>query len=82
MGFLLYFVGVFLLYLDGFLLYFGRLMGVLQYFGFLMRFGSYGCLGSREFSWVLFCGLAELFLCRHAVYLGVPYTFLIKFSYL
>jgi hypothetical protein len=28
------------------------------------------------------CGLAELFLCIHPVYLGAPYAFLMKFSYL
>jgi len=30
----------------------------------------------------LCCGLAELLLCILPVYLGTPYTFLIKFSYL
>jgi hypothetical protein len=30
----------------------------------------------------LCCGLAELLLCILLVYLGAPYTFLIKFSYL
>jgi hypothetical protein len=28
------------------------------------------------------CGLAELFLCIHPVYLGASYAFLMKFSYL
>jgi hypothetical protein len=28
------------------------------------------------------CGLAELLLCIHPVYLGAPYAFLMKFFYL
>jgi hypothetical protein len=32
---------------------------------------------SCGFSWVLFCGLAGLFLCILPVYLGAPYAFLI-----
>jgi hypothetical protein len=32
---------------------------------------------SCGFSWVLFCGLAGLFLCILHVYLGTPYVFLI-----
>jgi hypothetical protein len=32
---------------------------------------------SCGFSWVLFCGLAGLFLCILPVYLGSPYAFLI-----
>jgi hypothetical protein len=34
------------------------------------------------FSWVFFCGIARLFMCILPVYLGAPYAFLIKFSYL
>jgi len=67
---------------NGFLLYFGCLMGVLLDFGFLVGFGSYRWyLGSCGFSWVIFRGLVRLSLCIHYVYLRAPYAFLIKFSY-
>jgi hypothetical protein len=39
-------------------------------------------VGSLWFYWVFLCGLAELLLCIHPVYLGAPYAFLMKFSYL
>jgi hypothetical protein len=62
---------------DGeFLFYFilGVCWGLLLYFGFHVGFG---CCG-----YVVSYGLAELLLCILPVYLGVPYAFLMKFSYL
>jgi hypothetical protein len=45
-------------------------------------FGSCGFVVFCGFSWVFLCGLAELWMCILHVYLGAPYIFLMKFSYL
>jgi hypothetical protein len=46
-------------------------------------FGCCGYVVSYGFFFVFFsCGLAELLLCILPVYLGAPYAFLMKFSYL
>jgi hypothetical protein len=44
-------------------------------FEFHLCFGCCGCLSPCGFFWVLFCGLAGLFLCILPMYLGAPYAF-------
>jgi hypothetical protein len=57
--------------------------GFLLYLGFHVGFGCCGYVVSYGFFFVFFsCGLAELLLCILPVYLGAPYAFLMKFSYL
>jgi len=57
--------------------------GFLLYLGFHVGFGCCGYVVSYGFFFCFFsCGLAELLLCILHVYLGAPYAFLMKFSYL
>jgi hypothetical protein len=64
--------------MGGFYCILGVCWGLLLYFGFHVGFG---CCG-----YVVFCGfsygLAESLLCILHLYLGAPYTLLMKFSYL
>jgi len=64
--------------MGGFYCILGVCWGLLLCFGFHVGFGCCGYVVSCGFSH----GLTESLLCILLVYLGAPYAFLMKFSYL
>jgi hypothetical protein len=89
-GEVLGFDGGFYCTLEGASTVFGCLMGVFCFWVFgggfycIMEGAStvFECLMEVFCLWVFFCGLVGLFLCILHVYLGAPYAFFNKISYL